>query len=1085
MQKTHYRILFACLLFSASWLHAQSVNTTFGKNRVQYHKDFEFWDKYESDNFIVYWYGRNRYLAQSAIQIAELDHNEIRKIIEHRINDKIEIIVYTDLSDLKQSNIGIEDAFSNMAGQTKIAGNKMFIYFDGNHQNLRKQIREGIASVYLGAMMLGANFQEMLQNSVLLDLPEWFVLGVVAFAGDPWNIYVEDELRDVLARDRRMWKFNKMADKYPELAGHSLWNYISQFYGKSTISNIIYLTKISRDLKGSFQFVLNKSLERIIEEWEQYYRQLYKNEEGLFDSFDEFAQFKVSNKKYIPVSIVAPSPDARLLAYISNQQGKLNLFLKDVVSGKQEKLFKKGFKNSFQETDYNYPLLAWKNDGSEFTFSYMNKDDIILQKYDVRSGEMIRQALPKPVQRIYSISYLDDRYYVFSGSIEGVSDLFLYDSKEQVLLNITSDYFDDRDAGIATINGQKGIVFASNRPVEHILPNRLDTLVPLKNFDLFFYPFEGAKDEFAMKALPKFLTKLTFTPNENERYPLAVNDHTIAFLSDKSGFVNTYAYNFNNDVITPLSNVSRNIIRHGASVNAKDYYYVVYDDGKYKVFQRKMDYITPVNPTYTEQKKSYSQLTEADLVRKEETEVLKNGYKFQSKFSDPPNIKAIDEEDIQPIVSTNLNIKEQLTDISEKKTIEFNSTQITASGFQFKFHDVVTTLDNNVLFEGLELFGGQNPQINQIPMGILLKASASDLFEDYRLEGGVRVPTSFDGSEFFLTFDNDKHLIDKRISLYRRSLTEENSGEINPFTKGKKDIILGMYQLKYPFNIYSSVRAIGSLRFDRIYQKSINQETFNTPIEREKRLGVRLEYVFDNTFDYNLNILHGSRAKFYLEAQNQFELDAIDGFDFDLSKGFTTIIGLDARHYIPVLKHSVLAMRGAAAFSMGSKPNLYYLGGVNNSVVNTFNQNTAVANKDFGLVGLANNLRGFNPNIRNGTNFALVNTELRIPFFQYLLGKNKGASFFRNMQLVGFADAGLAWYGFSPYSDENPINIEYVDGGLVQLKIKYFRDPLVASYGLGLRTQIFGYFVRLDYAYGVETRIIQKPKFHFSVGLDF
>lgn len=1077
--------LVGLLLFALN-ADAQSINTNFGKNRVQYHKDFEFWDKYESDNFIVYWYGRNRYLGQAAIQIAELDHDEIRKVIEHRINDKIEIIVYTDLSDLKQSNIGIEDAFSNTAGQTKIAGNKMFVYFDGNHQHLRKQIREGMASVYLGAMMLGANFQEMLQNSVLLDLPEWFVLGVVAFAGDPWNMYVEDELRDVLAREKKMWRFNKMADKYPELAGHSLWNYVSQFYGKSTISNIIYLTKISRDLKGSFQFVLNKSLDRIIEEWEMYYRQLFKNEEGRFDAFDSQTRFAVSNKKYTPVSVLAPSPDGRFLAYASNQLGKINIYLKDLQSGRQEKIFRFGFKNGFQETDYNYPLIAWDEASSEFTMAFMKKDDVILQKYMLSSGKMVSQALPKPIQRMYSLSYLDERYYVLSASVEGLSDLFLYDSKEKVMLNITSDYFDDLDASVVTLNDQKGIIFSSNRPVEHILPNRLDTLLPLKNFDLFFYPFEGAKDEFAMRTLPKILTKLTYTPNENERYPLAVKDkNTIGYVSDRSGFINTYAYDLSRDKITPLSNVSRNIIRHGASTATTDYFYTAYEDGKYKVFRRALDTNAEISPSFTDQKKNYSQLYDAEDTEPRQSETLKAGYRFQSQYTDPPGLKEIDEEDLLPVLSTNLNLKEQLSDISGKKAISFDNTNITASGFQFKFHDVVTTLDNNVLFEGLELFGGQNPQINQIPMGILLKASASDLFEDYRLEGGMRIPTSFDGSEFFLVYDNDKHLIDKRISLYRRSLTEENSSEINPFSRGKKDVILGMYQLKYPFNIYSSVRAIGSLRFDRIYQKSINRPSFESPIEREKRLGLRLEYVFDNTFDYNLNILHGTRAKFYVEAQNQFELDAIDGFDFSFSEGFTTTFGLDARHYVPLLKHSVLALRGAAAFSMGSKPNLYYLGGVNNSLFTMFNQNTAVADKDFALVGLANHLRGFNPNIRNGTNFALVNSEIRIPFFQYLLGKNKGAAFFRNMQLVGFADAGLAWYGLSPYSDENPINIEYVDGGRVQLKIKYFRDPLVASYGLGFRTQIFGYFLRLDYAYGIETRVIQTPKLHLSMGLDF
>ena len=63
-----------CALGTAVSVYSQSMDTPFGKNRVQYHDNFKYWDKYESENFITYWYGRNRYLGQSVMQIAEMDH---------------------------------------------------------------------------------------------------------------------------------------------------------------------------------------------------------------------------------------------------------------------------------------------------------------------------------------------------------------------------------------------------------------------------------------------------------------------------------------------------------------------------------------------------------------------------------------------------------------------------------------------------------------------------------------------------------------------------------------------------------------------------------------------------------------------------------------------------------------------------------------------------------------------------------------------------------------------------------------------------------------------------------------------------
>ena len=118
--KIYLLLLLSCL--SLTFSQAQSTQTEFGKNRVQFHNDFAEWSKYESRNFITYWYGEGRLIGQSVVQMAEYDFHEIQGVLEHRMNDKIEIIVYKDLTDLKQSNIGSEEAFENSGGQTKNCG---------------------------------------------------------------------------------------------------------------------------------------------------------------------------------------------------------------------------------------------------------------------------------------------------------------------------------------------------------------------------------------------------------------------------------------------------------------------------------------------------------------------------------------------------------------------------------------------------------------------------------------------------------------------------------------------------------------------------------------------------------------------------------------------------------------------------------------------------------------------------------------------------------------------------------------------------------------------------------------------------
>jgi hypothetical protein len=296
-----------------------------------------------------------------------------------------------------------------------------------------------------------------------------------------------------------------------------------------------------------------------------------------------------------------------------------------------------------------------------------------------------------------------------------------------------------------------------------------------------------------------------------------------------------------------------------------------------------------------------------------------------------------------------------------------------------------------------------------------------------------------------------------------------------------------MFELRYPIDVFTSLRAAVTLRQDRFAYLASELVTLNEPPIVEQRVGLRLEYIFDNTLVRDLNLLNGTRYKFYGEMVKRFQIQFLDQFNFDLGQGFMTILGVDARHYQPLGRHIVLAVRAAAATSFGSEKILYLLGGADNPLFPRFNDNIPMPGGDaFAFQTLAPNIRGFDFNIRNGNSFALVNTELRIPILQMLFRRPLRSNFFRHLQLVGFVDAGTAWQGSSPYDKDNPLNTIIIDNSpTIVVKVNYFRDPIVMGYGVGLRTMLFGYFIRVDYARGVDTRTFQTPKFHFSMGLDF
>ena len=91
----------------------------------------------------------------------------------------------------------------------------------------------------------------------------------------------------------------------------------------------------------------------------------------------------------------------------------------------------------------------------------------------------------------------------------------------------------------------------------------------------------------------------------------------------------------------------------------------------------------------------------------------------------------------------------------------------------------------------------------------------------------------------------------------------------------------------------------------------------------------------------------------------------------------------------------------------------------------------------------------------------------------------------RNFQILDFGDIGTAWTGKTPYSSDNSFNTDIIENGPITIRLTHQREPIVAGYGIGLRTRLWGYFIRLDYARGIQDGMSQKGLFYWSLSLDF
>jgi hypothetical protein len=362
-------------------------------------------------------------------------------------------------------------------------------------------------------------------------------------------------------------------------------------------------------------------------------------------------------------------------------------------------------------------------------------------------------------------------------------------------------------------------------------------------------------------------------------------------------------------------------------------------------------------------------------------------------------------------------------------------------------------------------------------MNLYTKIGVSDLFEDYKLTGGFRIAGDFDSFEYLLSLEDLKNRWDKQYIYHRLSVI--NYYESFVLSKVISNEV--KFKLAYPFDQVNSFRLTGTLRSDRLIWLSTFYQALLEPDFFRYLGGAKFEYIFDNTIERGVNLYNGLRFKIFAEYFKNLEKDGES----------TYIFGADFRLYVPLHRSLIFAGRFATSASYGSGKLIYYLGGVDNWInfsVNTptFDQSVRIdPEENYVFQAVATDMRGFVQNARNGNKFCLINAELRWPLFRYLINRPLSSSFLDNFQVVGFSDIGTAWSGFSPWSKTDAYNFVIEETGPIKVIIDKKRSPIVFGYGFGLRSKLFGYFVRADWAWGVDGRVVLPRVFYFSLSLDF
>ena len=518
------------LLVSAPPASAQRY---FGQNQVKYR--YFHWRVLETEHFLIHYYPEERLPVHDAARMAERSYSRLSRILGHQFREKKPILLYASRQDFGQSNIN-GDLGEGVGGVTEPMRQRIELPFTGDYDSFEHVLTHEMVHQFQFDVFAEGKAGANLQNLEQVNPPGWFMEGMAEYLSlGPNHPLTTMWIRNAV-ENGKLPTIKQMTDDpddyFPYRYGEALWRYVGERWGDAAIGEILQSVTTS-GLDRGFEKELGMNLEQLSEQWRAATREQYLPQLATMQRVRDFATPLLTPKITTGSIFISPvlSPDGKTIAFLSNGSVKkgeifIDLYLGDANTGKRLKRLVRTTTNArFEELR----LLYSQTEGRD-----------VLSIADVATGNVI-QYDKLPVDGVLSPSYSPDgKHIVFSGVVDGVTDLFIVDSDGKNIRHVTKDRYGDLMPSWSP-DGTR-IAFASDRGSTDLATLKLGKL------QIAIYNVANGTSE--------------VLPNQqglNINPVWSPDGKSLAYVSDRNGTANIYLHDFTDNQDERVTNVQSGI----------------------------------------------------------------------------------------------------------------------------------------------------------------------------------------------------------------------------------------------------------------------------------------------------------------------------------------------------------------------------------------------------------------------------------------------------------------------------------------------------------------------------------------------
>lgn len=1084
---------------------AGAQETSFGKNKVQYRR-FN-WQFIQTEHFDIYFYDGEYDLAKFTAEHLEPAYKIVTDQLRYYVKRRIPVFVYNSHNDFVQTNVSGDVVSEGVQGFTEVFKNRMVIHFNGSYEEFRHLMHHELTHAVIYDLLYGQFFKAMLSPNRLFSLPLWFAEGYAEYSSHGgW----EDEA-DMMVRDATVNNYLLPPDDmgfFSYTQGYALVKYIVDNYGIEKLGEILgrgrALMTMDKALKSAIGLDTKELYEKFSKEMKKRYWPEISRREEPKDFAKQLTNHEKDGSDYNEKPVF--SPNGQELAMFTDRNGFTEIFLISAIDGKKIARLVKGERNAELESLRWYTSgMSFSPKGDRLVFVSKSKGEDAINFLTIKNKN-IYLSKKFGLKSIISPAWSPDgKSVAFTALSAGMRDLYLYNLETDSVKRLTTDRYDD--VNVNWFPDGRRLIFSSDRP--H--PDNHDaigdtTAFAFGSYNLHILDLESGQ-----------ISPVPAGPGQNLEPVVAPDGKKIAFISDRNGINNIYIYYPDSSRVVAVTNILSGAQSPTWSPDSKMIAFSTFNKAGYDVYLIKDIVFKGDNgrliPTdlvlgkYDNKVEWARYNSAADTTS--HTDSLFHAAPPPPQDPDLPGASlhasgwqgAISGDTTKPAVPDTMQAAADTAKIkAEKPKAVADSTKAKEDEEQYIYR---APRDSSAFRPEGEL-GQEGPPDslrgrhlmvdslqaaadsldNKLPTGeYKIRPYKTKFTPDY-VNGGLLYDSffGFRGQTLFVFSD---YLGDHQFVVATdliNTIDQSNVQVYYFYNKLPVDFGLGIFHTKNYYvdsddNLFSDrfYGILGTVSWPRSMFTRIEFSTSALFIDRryyDSDLSGRhvhisnavLSWIHDTVLWGITGPVNGRRYKLSLETTTPLFGDSTSNY---------YAAEMDYRQYFPLVRPFTFAFRMSGAFSGGSHPKNYYLGGSTNRIGTVSVGSSVYEVENLYFASVVTPLRGYDYYELVGTRYALANLELHFPFIDYFIMRYPLHLGLSRITGALFVDYGAAWdkeHGFKGATSHDGTR-------LVDIK---------SGFGFGARANLGFLILRYDLAWRTDYHTIE-PHTHsyFSLGTDF